>query len=378
MLKKPRARTQLNIQETFTGDGVVYNFDFRSQVLDVCEFAQSPVIRGDRECYVAKLYREIEERWVQSANDVEAFTQELRAFGRQLFKELVPPVIQNLLWEHREQIDSIEVVSTEPFIPWELVHVVAPGRASLAQAPEVFLGSLGMVRWLHGAGFAPTELRIRKGHVVCVVPEYPPDTDWELTETHREYEFLRRARGAKRADVDTNGFRDLVSRPDQFDLLHYAGHGLAEPDDVMNARIVLGVALDDDGNWREEKITSTTVEGFACLRRDDGPRPVVVLNACQVGRAGYQLTGIGGFAQAFLRGGAGAFVSSMWSVGDQPAREFTETMYRRLFAGDRLCDAVGAGRTAARDAGDATWLAYVVYGDAYATVTPKPTKRRKL
>jgi CHAT domain-containing protein len=89
---------------------------------------------------------------------------------------------------------------------------------------------------------------------------------------------------------------------------------------------------------------------------------MVVLNACQAGRQNWKLTGIGGFAQAFLRRGAGAFVGTLWSVGDAPARNFTEAMYRALKAGDPMAAAVRAGRAAARAAGDATWLAYAVYG----------------
>ena len=58
--------------------------------------------------------------------------------------------------------------------------------------------------------------------------------------------------------------------------------------------------------------------------------PVVVLNACQVGRQDYQLTGIGGFADSFLKRGAGAFIGTLWSVVDETARTFTETFYQTL------------------------------------------------
>jgi len=94
------------------------------------------------------------------------------------------------------------------------------------------------------------------------------------------------------------------------------------------------------------------------------------LNACQAGRAGYKLSGIGGFARAFLTGKAGVFVGALWSVGDQPARTFTEHFYERLLAGDRLAEATIAARGVAREAGEATWLAYVIYGHPHATPAP--------
>jgi len=85
-------------------------------------------------------------------------------------------------------------------------------------------------------------------------------------------------------------------------------------------------------------------------------------------RAGYKLTGIGGFSQAFLRKGAGAFVGTLWSVSDAPARTFTETFYRRLLAGDTVAEAAIKARAAARKDGDSTWLAYVVYAHPHATL----------
>jgi CHAT domain-containing protein len=94
---------------------------------------------------------------------------------------------------------------------------------------------------------------------------------------------------------------------------------------------------------------------------DDRPGPVVVLNACQTGRLGHQLASIGGFAEAFVGGGTGAFVSSLWSVGDSPARVFVEALYETLLEGEPMAAAVRAAREQARAAGDATWLAYTVY-----------------
>ncbi len=99
---------------------------------------------------------------------------------------------------------------------------------------------------------------------------------------------------------------------------------------------------------------------------------MVVLNACQAGRAGYRLSGTGGFARAFLTGKAGVFVGALWSVGDQPARSFTEQLYKQLLAGDRLAEAAIAARESARNAGEATWLAYVIYGHPHAVCTLKP------
>ncbi|MFC0251946.1 CHAT domain-containing protein [Massilia consociata] len=123
-------------------------------------------------------------------------------------------------------------------------------------------------------------------------------------------------------------------------------------------------------------LDATTVEAFAKLRGQDGTQPIVFLNACKAGRAGYKLTGIGGFAQAFLRAGAGAFVGTLWSVGDEPAFTFGKTFYDALLSGQSVPHATTLAREAAREAGDATWLAYVVYAHPHARLSHWRRQRR--
>ena len=48
-------------------------------------------------------------------------------------------------------------------------------------------------------------------------------------------------------------------------------------------------------------------------------------------------------------------------VGDQPASEFVTALYRELKAGKTIAQASRVARTEARNAGDASWLAYTVY-----------------
>ena len=94
----------------------------------------------------------------------------------------------------------------------------------------------------------------------------------------------------------------------------------------------------------------------------------LVLNACQAGRLNWKLTGLGGFAQAFLSRKAGAFIGTLWSVGDDTARDFTEALYTALLGGMAMAEAVKVARAAAKKADDPTWLAYVVYAHPAATL----------
>jgi CHAT domain-containing protein len=233
---------------------------------------------------------------------------------------------------------------------------------------------LGVVRWLLDAGQDDSEVKVRRGRVCSIVPKYEGED--ELPEARAEQLFLKQRLGAKSIQPKPSVVKKLLVGPAAFDLLHYAGHGEADEEDLEDAQLVLA------GRWEEEEgeyittpLTIPEVQQYARLDDQAGNRPMVVLNACQVGRLGQNVGAlrrefgrIGGFARAFLTTGAGVFVSTLWSVGDTPARNFTEGLYTELLAGKTLSEATRAARRRARDAKDATWLAYVVYGSPYAKV----------
>ena len=363
MLAQPQRRNQLRIVEQRHGTEASFDFEFRSEALDRFEFATTR-LNNDPATYVAALYREIEEKWIDTDSDVDAFAVDLQAMGATMFERLIPAPIQRALWDGRDTIDSIEVVSTEPFIPWELVHLRDPDARGLDDT-ERFFGLMGMVRWLHGAGLARPTIKLENAVVKAVVPDYPAGSGKELPATRDELDYLERTLGAERVPAQHADLLRLLRTPGSFDVLHFAGHGVAAADDIANAQLILEGRV-EDGVWYPSELSATTVDAFARLEADDGSRPLVFLNACQVGRAGYQLTGLGGFAQAFLKGRAGAFVGSLWAVGDAPAATFSQAFYGALKSGKTLSEATTAARRAARAAGEASWLAYAVYGDPHA------------
>lgn len=357
--------TQLFITEKLNGSQVSYEFLLQAPDLQVLARGESRPLRGSREEYVRKLYSEIENRWVSTKRDVKDFYEELRAYGAELFDALVPEKVQAALWRHREAINSIMVIAEEPFIPWEVVHVKEPGKP-LTPGTR-FLGEMGLVRWLHEAGWPVETIPLRRGKARYVIPVYPHD-DYVLPETQPEREFLERTFEATPVEPTSSAVRKALNTPGGFDLLHFAGHGEAEVDDQANAALLLQGRV-EDGKFLPEYFNATTAEHHSAFQQDGQPGPMIVLNACQVGRASYRLTDTGGFARAFLRRGASAFVGTLWSVGDRPARAFTEEFYRQMKNKALLANAARNARAKAREDGDATWLAYVVYGHPHATLT---------
>ncbi|WP_326534995.1 DUF7379 domain-containing protein [Pseudorhodoferax sp.] len=368
----PRATDELRIAQLQpTGGSMQYRFtlELPSAGLRPPPF-ESQVKQVDPVAYVASLYRRIEDRWTEHKGERAAFERDLRAIGAEMFDELFPLELRQLLWQHRETIQSVQVLSTEPFIPWELVHVRDPATRK-AGPGAAFLGEMGVVRWLLD-GYPPERLRLRPGKARYVVPAYPPPN--ELPKAQDEIDLVERLFKAKPVEPLAEDVYTLLEQPGQFDLLHMACHGLADPADIDGARLEMPGRPRSDGSMSEEHVLATTVANDADLidKAKDGEwRPIVVLNACQSLRGGQSLRGTGGFAQALVRGGAGVIVGSAWSVGDMPAYGFIEAFYKGfLGSGKRLplAQAVAQARQKAREDGDATWLAYVVYGHPRATV----------
>ena len=147
----------------------------------------------------------------------------------------------------------------------------------------------------------------------------------------------------------------------RFDLLHFSGHGAARrSDDILDAS---SCSRDASGAapWSRSSSTSTDGQreraaGPARARRDRSwcstPARPVARGSAHHG---------GGFANAFLDAGASAFVSCLWSVHQQPSRVFVEKLYDELLDGTPMAAATASAREAAREQGDATWLAFVVY-----------------
>jgi len=171
--------------------------------------------------------------------------------------------------------------------------------------------------------------------------------------------YLKERFGARSVTATPTGVERLL-RGGGFDLLHFSGHGAARSEDIAEAKVLLK-GLRRGAKVTEQYLSATDVSQNLDWADPDLGGPLVVLNACQTGRSGELFTTVGGFAKAFLDAGASAFVSCLWSVQEEPARVFVETLYEELLKGTPMARASALAREAAREADDPTWLAYVVY-----------------
>ncbi|MDQ2781349.1 MAG: CHAT domain-containing protein [Actinomycetota bacterium] len=314
---------------------------------------------GDPEAFVSNRIKEVMALWFDYSTAPRTYLAKLQDLGAALFEQLFPQEMQRFLWTNRGRLEGLFLLTDEPFIPWELVHL-KPATGPRQKAPR-FLGQLGLVRWQFTPFPSTATLRARPGEVFAVCPDYADDRN-DLDQAGLERAFLTATLGATEVTATEAKVRALLRRRGSFDLLHFSGHGEADATNIADARILLAGRRVGDA-LVADYLSSTTVAENARLSRRDGPGPLVVLNACQVGRSGEELTSLGGFARAFLEAGASAFVSCLWSVNQVPAQTFAETFYRQLLDGRTVAEAALAARSAARngDRGDATWLAYVIY-----------------
>lgn len=319
--------------------------------------------------YITSLYQDIEKFWAESDAEYEAFMFKLRARGAEIFKQLIPRDVQQVLWDHRNELKAIQVFSDEPFIPWELAYLVEPGK-KISNASS-FLAERGLVRGYTDPNgitrMPPTRLRLRADGVRYVIPEYPSGSDMELPGAQDEKAMLNKLFDAKEIKPDKADVINAINTPGNFDFLHFACHGVANSEAIWDAGLYLQGKM-SAGGYREDILMSSEVDGYAVLNDEQSPGPVVFLNACQVGRAGRSLTANGGFAKTFMSSGAGVFVGTHWSIGDLSAVDFAYTFYDKLKNGKNIMDAVAAARNAAKNKEEVTWLAYVVYADPYARI----------
>ena len=102
---------QLRIKQYPNGNQLTYEYVLSSPKLHILKEFKTQPIKVDPRKHVEDLYREIEQRWLSKEGDAKTFTAELRAYGAELFESLFPRGLQELLWDCRNKIESIQIMS---------------------------------------------------------------------------------------------------------------------------------------------------------------------------------------------------------------------------------------------------------------------------
>lgn len=262
--------------------------------------------------------------------------------------------------------ESIQIVTDEPCIPWELMRIRDPKRGVGVKAEFLAIRhSVG--RWLADESAGPPQ-RIQVSDVVVAASDYVgiAAVSNELSWAKEEREMLVTTHHARAVPLTSHSVMQLLESGCA-QAVHFACHGrmsIADPD----ASLLVMEDTPDDVTpalvAREEVCDGLGVE-----------RPLVFLNACEVGGSGAALSLVAGFPGAFLYAGASALISPLWVINDRKACEIAKGFYDTVLSpahrtpiGQILRDV----RKRWVQEKHLTYLAYVLYGDPLAWIDYTP------
>lgn len=309
-------------------------------------------LHTDARSYFTEMFHDNEALDLSTPDDRARAQRLLESKGNHLFQSLFPAQLQTLLWRIRDRIVRIRIDSEEPYIPWELVRLSGPDETGTIVEGK-FLCEYETTRWIPGYGL---HSHLTLADFGVVIPD-----DSGLASAQEEKDFLQGLAGDGRhvtaVPATFTGLMDAFATG-TYDVWHFSGHGAVKDQQDPNRS---AMQLSDGQKFTPEQISGAQANlGKA--------HPLVFLNACQIGRAGMSLTGLGGWASQFLEVGAAGFIGAMWNVHDNPARDFAQAFYNGLLGGETIGTATLKARNQIKQYQDATWLAYTVYGHPSAAL----------
>jgi pimeloyl-ACP methyl ester carboxylesterase len=320
-----------------------YRFEFR-------DLDNSPEVPSSPIYEPGPAIRRLLGRLDQIAEDGRGYTPDLARdylinAGLELWEQLIPETLRRQFWERHGRIRQLTILSDRDDIPWELLYPKDPGCEA-----GFLVEQFPVTRAVFGC-WPARSLNLQPARFV--LPHNSPPR------AVTEVESLRALLAPNQASTDViHTLQPLLSliRDADFGLLHFACHNNFDPVDGSSIRL--------DGPFEPTQLSLAGSD-----RALAATSPLIFINACRSAGKAPSYNRLDGWAEKFLRAGAGAFVGSLWAVRDSAARDFAEEVYRRLQAGHSLGDTFMAARQiAASNSGDPTWLAYAVYGNPQARI----------
>lgn len=273
----------------------------------------------------------------------------LKNQGIGLWQSFFPPTLQAQFRENWGTITRLSIISKNDMIPWELLYA-SDQEGELGYLTEHF----AIARLPQGG--IPPALSLASADFVRPPHDSP-------AAAAREVEAIADILGGHGVDVhaaitDLDSLRTRLQAGD-FSLLHFASHNSFSRTPPFD-KISLGPAAFDPSFLNE----------FAPRAAFRPSSPLVFINACGSDRQTPIYTRLGGWADAFLSAGAGAFIGSLWEVRDTSSLRFATAFYLALADDKTIGESIAAARHELRscDPSDPTWLAYTMWGDPGAKV----------
>lgn len=260
---------------------------------------------------------------------------------------------------------NILFITDEPYIPWELMRIADQQRGPGVEAE--FLSIRHAVgRWVADCSSRlPQQIPVREmvasGSDYVGIPAVDPPLPW----VKEELAWLSQHYQAKTVPLRSADVLNFL-KTGTAQAVHFACHGMMDSLNPLRSQLVME---DSPANLRPTVISANEVEvGLGKAH------PLIFLNACQVGSSGASLSLMAGFPGAFLKAGASAVISPLWTISDEHAKTITEQFYQAAFAnpGATLGEIMQGIHKQWADKQHLTFLAYVLYGDPQARVSFQP------
>lgn len=295
------------------------------------------------------------DRFTSDQTPAEMLTDELRGAGKQLFTAS-PRNFQQAFWDlidANAPLSTIAIVSEEAFFPWELmVPRRMVGKKWQERNP---LGvDFGIGRWTDRDLVSPA-WSVELVDSFVVAPRYSGAA--KLANAEQEAEMVLSAYDGQRVVPATfKEFRKELLEQSR-SLIHFVCHGDSS-------------AVDQTIRLEDSSITTTTLLGIPSLAAIiSDKRPLVFLNACEIGRLKPALVGVRGFASAFIELGAAAVIAPLWSVEDGTAHQVARAFYEAVKndPGKPFSLILSQIRDKAYSEAKDTYAAYCFFGDPLAS-----------
>lgn len=308
----------------------------------------SPETRVTPQGFLEETFNNLEQMRLGTVTE-EVFFERLSSIGTTLYDRLFPDDFKRLYWSKLRNgaIKSLIIYSDEPWVPWELVRPFDPDTKLLEDG--FLCEKFNMSRWLRGR----------------IAPEVIPSYSVGLIVTDSNLNFAPLESIEIKKSFEANGIKAEYIKPSSeaiyrllktggFSILHFICHGEHNPNNPDWSTIFLG---------ENTTLTPLDISGNK-LAFGKEEAPLVFLNACETGRSEYTLTGMGGWAEAFIiRAGCSGFVGAIWSANDETAYNFAKAFYQNLLEGKTIAEAVRLARLSTKKGGDPTWLSYTLYAN---------------
>jgi len=302
--------------------------------------------------------------------------EEQERYGRLLHTYLFPEDFCQLI-DGDKPLTLILDRSSAAF-PWDMTCLHSAGKRVFF-GPDLKLTRRFRTMLAAAPGIAPP---LNQSLKVLVIADPAPEPELQLPGARRE--------GRKVAEVLENARKqngklqlEVVSRigadecdpveilalilNEEFDIVHFAGHGVFDEANPAHSGWVLG---------RDCILSAQEI-----FRARRVPR-LVFANACfsAVVREGPALTAdemnrhLAGLAEAFFERGIQNYIGTGWPVADDPAVTFATTFYEETLKGETLGEALALAREKILSEGS-TWGAYQHYGQVDATLVARDAKQ---